>query len=1361
MTSYANDTTTAAAAPTTTTTATSAGEAPAGGGGGAAGNASLSAVGGMVTASDSSSKAKSGDNLSIGRTPYADEDGNSSDGREKADTTPENLKKIAEIIDSPNDSNLATSPLSVSPRHVQLRNPTANPGYVGLGAAIDESCGKFCLGKPPPSPAEKAAAAQSRANHQQQQQQHGSSPSNSSHQKSVPDEEENSSESNATTKAALAFTIDHFDDANDAAAQAARYKNMMERFQNRHKRGASMSKLETDKDNNNTTTTTSNSGRHSQRSSLDAGSSMADDISSLTAATPSSEQAAPPVQVKMRVRDRSASRVRDASKRHSWSPRSSANAAAAEPAQAQAQARPASRSKLPAPPAATKGTSNLVANRSTNQFTPRSTAMQLALRQVEMLCPEPPLADGKHLADDAVSEAGTYTLDGDNYTEEQKDLMNIDRNGKKSAAGGGAAVKMRPKQLPVTANRGSNVLEVNFYHETPLQEQLPPTQRSSTGAYLDQLKSRVLRQPAPLSPPTPPSPAADVGCFTSVTTSGVLAKQRALDTHPKLTRHTHSLSTSQIDSSEYVSNEAKLRHTQALSGSATDRQKAEYRLNVFTTSTNQHQQQHHHHHHQLPETPTTPTGTTQGSEAALLQTAQTKQDWIQEWARNARARSLAQDVSGTSASRRKQQQQQQAQAQQLMTRSYNCSDTGGDSLTDDSLSLYNQQQQRQYAAAAKLNRSLAERYRLLGDCDYASDPALCSHGGQGAMEPPYKPPKSPSKIPSPLHTLGRARSASRSRPPTDAYLEQTAAAISNLQQSLSRRSSVKSPAQSSPQHSLESGMMGAGAGGGYRRSPLHRALMTSSINEAQLQLLTSGEYLLKQLRRRKNSLEYDPGQEVEPDEPVAPVSPLSPLRRSTSFQQHQPQQQGQHPVRQARPNFQNLYTPPAARHAHALSTAHQQQQQLKKSASSNNFEQTYSDYDNELQYYINDEDEMGTTGAYYSSNEEEELEQEHEGTQGSVPLSNTRMNKALLMRIERSKQRVAGGGSQAPVKPSSAPAAGKLSVAQSGAGLVACPNTPEMPRRGIKSAPRAAPGSGGIRNTSRQSMPRETSLSRLAQQVPSSLANAKKQLLQTANASVNSNPGGGQQRVQPKYLDISKYKSAQSNNFLRKNDSKSTLKPADQMKRSPSASSMGLSRGEGTRASNRSVRSAASAMNTSTTSLGGGTTGGRASSAVRRDLSGWKYIFVLHLISITYKFLFTVNKQKEAEMAMWKRRSTYDPMKAAAEDRRKKEEARRAQNNQAQRQMYDLADEEVPFESVLRPANNLTITSGGVSYSPRNSVENDAWTLGESSEFGEYPDDYDENEEMDEEDEGQHDDDYVGQESDDVFEAESGEAAAQ
>jgi len=55
-------------------------------------------------------------------------------------------------------------------------------------------------------------------------------------------------------------------------------------------------------------------------------------------------------------------------------------------------------------------------------------------------------------------------------------------------------------------------------------------------------------------------------------------------------------------------------------------------------------------------------------------------------------------------------------------------------------------------------------------------------------------------------------------------------------------------------------------------------------------------------------------------------------------------------------------------------------------------------------------------------------------------------------------------------------------------------------------------------------------------------------------------------------------------------------------------------------------------------------------------------------------------------MVMWKRRSTYDPMKAAAEDRRRKEEARRVQTQnqtqnqiQEQRQLNDVAND-VPFE---------------------------------------------------------------------------------
>lgn len=501
-----------------------------------------------------------------------------------------------------------------------------------------------------------AASVLSRANHHHQQQQKEPQPQPQPHKENSAAEEDASTASNSATtpKQALAFTIDHFDASeNDAAAQAARYKNMMERFQSRHRRGASMSKLE----NEGGTTTNGQSGRLSHRNSLDTGSTKTDDGSA--APTPTAEMPATPA-VKMRVRDRSASRVRDASKRHSWSPRSSASAA---PAPVEATPRSRQTSKQTTTPAPPKGTANQLANR-TAQFTPRSTAMQLALQQVDLLCPQPPLDDLKGKAvgeDDDVSEAGTYTLDGDNYTEEQKDLMNIDRNA-------AAAAKLRPKQLAVKPSRASNVLEVNYYHETPTpqaQQETKATNGSATGVYLEQLKSRVLRQhpivaqpQAPPTPPSPRSPAADVGCFTSVTTSGVLAKQRALDTHPKLTRHTHSLSTSQIDSSEYVSNEAKLRHAQAIVGSATDRQKAEYRLNVFTTSTNS--TQHHPHQHQLPETPTTPT-----TEAALLQSAPTKQDWIQEWARNARARSLAQDVSSSSAGRRRQQAQAQVRKKGL------------------------------------------------------------------------------------------------------------------------------------------------------------------------------------------------------------------------------------------------------------------------------------------------------------------------------------------------------------------------------------------------------------------------------------------------------------------------------------------------------------------------------------------------------------------------------------------------------------------------------------------------------------------------------------------------------------------------
>ncbi|XP_054735380.1 uncharacterized protein LOC129242644 [Anastrepha obliqua] len=1355
-----------------------------------------------------------------------------SDGHEKTDTTPENLKKIDDVIEqrqyqqqlkNRSSSHYLSNSQAMASSATDCDRDIVGAGSggygVGLAVAVDDSNAKICFGKPLCSEKDMLSKSERIESHGRSIDSstvdlgkiklsadgNGSdsgciTPSTMSdmntaaliaggadNSESLPHDDD-SSASNATNttttattnKQSYAFTIDNFNDSGcDPEAAKARYKSMMERFQSRHRRGASMSKLEAGDATNKGTTMTSSisatplsgnasaSARHGRNSGGVADNSF-----------DSGGAGDAPPKVKLRVRDRSTSRVRDASKRHSWSPRSSTqesqlqghdqHAIAQTPSATRANERssaiqkplPPTRKNVskqkPPPLQLPKGTANLVANRT--QFTPRSTAMQLALQKVDFLCAQPPLAELKNynLEADNISETGTYTLDGDNYTEEQKDLMNIDKSAKQalkaqqrpknlqlSASVSDAGPQLSNTKIPVHANSRSNVLEVNYYHDTEM-DQGPQSPRAyterdlilgsheSAGAYLEKIKSRVLRNASAtrstvpvhgdIGQKTPTEDDGDLGCFTSVTTSGVLAKQGALDPRPRLTRKS-GLSTSQIDSSEYVSNEMKLKANTASAysgGGFTDHQKAEYRLNLFTNQKDNTQAKFAATRSYIESPPETPPHH-KLSDAAVLKTAQTKNDWIQEWARNARARSLASETSKTRI-------HSDASQAALMTRSYTCaSDTAAaDSLTDDS--IYNN---KQCISAAKLNRSLAERYRLSGECDYSSDPTLSSgaYSSSGQLaEGICKPPKSPSKIPSPLHSIGRTRSASRTRAPlqnvllhggvgdeeSDIYLQKTAAAINNLQQSLSRKNSLKSPPTThssasprahsarshahssalysppddcgSPQHGLGS-PTSAASGSAYHHSPLHRRvaandpygrnaqnlqLMTSSFNEQQLKLLTSGEYLSRQMRARKNSFDGNIGN--SPARRAAAVAAAnaqaqaqagqsgqeSPLRRSSSFSAKIVTTQ-----RAARPQFSNIYTPPAARHNYSLvgggdgqsaaAVAGSNSSIIKKSASSNNFRQAIGDYDENFQYYINDEDDIGEE--YYSSGaeevEEEEEDNEHYyqheddvqaevGNTSAVPLSNTRLNKALLMRIERSKQRVSGGVSSGASKPSSAPVS-KLQQQQGGScGVMACPNTPELPRRGIRSAPR----SGGGAATARQSVPRDTSLSRLASQVPNSLASAKKQLLQTA-AAVPSTTKLTNQRVQPKYLDISKYKPVQGNNFLRKNESKSTLKTStlagDVMKRSPSSSSMGLSRADPTRTSNRSVRSVASCMTTSGTTLGGGGGGGvgvgRASSAVRRDQS--------------------VTKQKEAEMAMWKRRSTYDPMKAAAEDRRKKEEAKR------------------------------------------------------------------------------------------------------
>lgn len=211
-------------------------------------------------------------------------------------------------------------------------------------------------------------------------------------------------------------------------------------------------------------------------------------------------------------------------------------------------------------------------------------------------------------------------------------------------------------------------------------------------------------------------------------------------------------------------------------------------------------------------------------------------------------------------------------------------------------------------------------------------------------------------------------------------------------------------------------------------------------------------------------------------------------------------------------------------------------------------------------------------------------------------LSNTRINKAFLIRVEQNKAKASGVAAPPSIR--------------------GCPNTPEMPRRQTNRQQVTR---------ERQSMPRDSSLQRMKQDLTS--FNQTKKTLNTGSPS----PAVGK-KVQPKYLDISKYKPVQSNNFLKRDETKitklaregsappSTAGATTQnfLKKSPSCTGI-MNRSDPARTSVRSVKSASS--------------GGAKNSAALAAANA--------------------QKAKEQELAMWKRRASYDPMKAAAEGKRK------------------------------------------------------------------------------------------------------------
>lgn len=234
-----------------------------------------------------------------------------------------------------------------------------------------------------------------------------------------------------------------------------------------------------------------------------------------------------------------------------------------------------------------------------------------------------------------------------------------------------------------------------------------------------------------------------------------------------------------------------------------------------------------------------------------------------------------------------------------------------------------------------------------------------------------------------------------------------------------------------------------------------------------------------------------------------------------------------------------------------------QQSSLHKSASSTSFK-SMTQFETDI--YLNANDDL-----YYATSESESSERDPAADDDKELLTNTRYNKAFLARLEQNKQRVAA------------------SPAQLKHGVSACPNTPELPRRDMH-----------VRQSlrDRASMPRDSSINRMKQDLSATLSATKKGLtdspVTTTSRSASTSGGGGSARVLPKYLDISKYKPSQGQSFLKRDESKSTLNAQHkEIKRSNSSFGVGLNKSDAARSSVRSAKSASSTNRTTMATMKG------------------------------------------------------------------------------------------------------------------------------------------------------------------------------
>ncbi|XP_049882046.1 uncharacterized protein LOC126378027 isoform X2 [Pectinophora gossypiella] len=192
------------------------------------------------------------------------------------------------------------------------------------------------------------------------------------------------------------------------------------------------------------------------------------------------------------------------------------------------------------------------------------------------------------------SSTGTYTIEGDNYTEEQKARMSIDRTFGTDLLDGAIQESLKkhagsnerdpelifdypnrvitkeprrdlglrspistnaPFDIPTKISKDKNVLEISCCYESPTEHDLAAQtskQIKSTRSYLEKIKNRVRTITEKTFAKSPPKPDLDFGNFTSVTTSGVLSSKKPCLKIDVLPRRRCSLTKSEIDQTDYI-----------------------------------------------------------------------------------------------------------------------------------------------------------------------------------------------------------------------------------------------------------------------------------------------------------------------------------------------------------------------------------------------------------------------------------------------------------------------------------------------------------------------------------------------------------------------------------------------------------------------------------------------------------------------------------------------------------------------------------------------------------------------------------------------------------------------------------------